>query len=90
MMGNQQSKQRKWTDEHLEFIRQNVVNTEKDLQKMFNEKFGVNVSVSTIGNLKHYAGVKSGLIGGRFEWLFCTAAVVAAAQSGALYKPAAA
>lgn len=67
MMEKRQSKQRKWTDEHLEFIRQNVVNTEKDLQKMFNEKFGVNVSVSTIGNLKHYAGVKSGLIGGRFK-----------------------
>lgn len=67
MMGNQQSKQRKWTDEHLEFIRQNVVNTEKDLQKLFNDEFGLNVSLSVIGNLKHYAGVKSGLIGGRFN-----------------------
>lgn len=67
MMEKRQSKQRKWTDKHLEFIRQNVVNTEKDLQKLFNDEFGLNVSVSVIENLKHQAGVKSGLVGGRFE-----------------------
>lgn len=60
-------KRNKYTLEHLQFIIDNVKNTEKDLQIMFNKKFGLNVSISAIGNLKNKTGVKSGMVGGRFE-----------------------
>lgn len=57
----------KYTEEQLNFIKENVVNTEKELVKMFNEKFLKNITVGILGNIKSKLGVKSGLIGGRFE-----------------------
>ena len=61
------AKKCKYTEEHFQFIRDNVVNTEKDLHRMFNERFGLNVTLNAIENLKHKTGAKSGLVGGQFK-----------------------
>lgn len=58
---------RKYTDEQIQFIKDNVVNTEKDLTEMVNKKFGTNYSVSSISNLKTKLGIRSGLVGGQFQ-----------------------
>lgn len=57
----------RYTAEHYDFIRQNVVNPEKVLAEMFNKKFNLNVSVGIIGNLKTKLKIKSGLKGGQFQ-----------------------
>ena len=58
---------RKFTDEQLQFIRDNVVNTEKGLTELVNKTFGTNYSVSSISNMKTKLGIHSGLVGGRFQ-----------------------
>lgn len=57
----------KYTQEHFDFIKENVKNTEKDLVKMFNEKFEIKITVGILGNIKSKLGIRSGLVGGRFE-----------------------
>lgn len=56
----------KYTQEHFDFIKENVKNTEKDLVKMFNEKFEIKITVGILGNIKSKLGIRSGLVGGRF------------------------
>lgn len=57
----------KYTEQHFNFIKENVKNTEKDLVKMFNEKFEIKITVGILGNIKSKLGIRSGLVGGRFE-----------------------
>lgn len=57
----------KYTDSQLQFIRDNVVNTEKELVRLFNENFEVKINVSILENLKTKLGIKSGLVGGQFQ-----------------------
>ena len=51
----------RYSPEHYEFIKQNVINPEKVLADMFNKKFNMNVTVGIIGNLKTKLKVRSGL-----------------------------
>ena len=57
----------KYTEEQFEFIKNNVVNPEKKLVEMFNKKFDIKITVGILGNIKSKLGIKSGLIGGRFQ-----------------------
>ena len=57
----------KYTQEHYDFVRDNVVNTERDLANMFQEKFGIQMTVDRIENLKRKLHITSGLVGGRFQ-----------------------
>ena len=56
----------KYTQEHFDFIKRNVKNTEKDLVKMFNENFDIKITTGILGNIKSKLGIRSGLSGGRF------------------------
>lgn len=56
----------KYTQEHFDFIKRNVKNTEKDLVKMFNENFEIKITTGILGNIKSKLGIRSGLSGGRF------------------------
>lgn len=58
---------KKFTDEQLQFIKDNVVNTEKCLTELVNKKFGTNYTVSSISNIKTKLGIRSGLVGGQFQ-----------------------
>lgn len=51
----------RYTDEQIEFIKDNVKNPVKDLTKMFNERFGMNVTTSSIEHLKHKYNLRSGI-----------------------------
>lgn len=57
----------KYSDEHLQFIKDNIRNTEKDLVDMFNNNFEIKINIHILGNIKTKLGIKSGLVGGRFE-----------------------
>ena len=57
----------RYTTEHKEFIRENIKNPEKVLVDMFNARFEIKINLSKLGNLKTKLGLRSGLIGGRFE-----------------------
>lgn len=57
----------RYSSEHYEFIKQNVINPEKVLADMVNKKFNMNVTVGIIGNLKTKLKVRSGLKGGQFQ-----------------------
>lgn len=58
----------KYSDEEHQFIIDNVKGiTLKELTRRFNEKFNTNVSENAIANQKNRLGVRSGIIGGRFE-----------------------
>lgn len=56
----------RYTQEQKNFVRDNVINTEQTLVDMFNAKFGTNISISNLANLKHRLKIKSGLVGGQF------------------------
>ena len=60
-------KKSKYTDEQVQFIKDNVKNSVKDLTKMFNKRFGVNVTTRTIMNLKHKYNLRSGINYGYFK-----------------------
>ena len=57
----------KYNDKHLKFIKDNVRNTEKELVKMFNEKFDIKITVGILSNIKTKLGIRSGLVGGQFQ-----------------------
>lgn len=57
----------KYSEKHLKFIIENVKNTEKKLVEMFNETFEIKITVGILGNIKTKLGIRSGMIGGRFE-----------------------
>lgn len=57
----------KYTNEHLQFIRENVKNTGKELVKIFNEKFEIQITVGILQNIKSKLGIRSGLVGGQFQ-----------------------
>lgn len=58
----------KYSAEEHQFIIDNVKGiTLKELTRRFNEKFNTNVSENAIANQKNRLGVRSGIIGGRFE-----------------------
>lgn len=57
----------KYTPEEIEFLKQNVPGrTLKEFQRLFNEKFNLNVSEQSIENAKRRYNIKSGLTGGQF------------------------
>lgn len=58
---------RKYQDEHIEFIKNNVKGiTLKELTNRFNKEFNMNVSESAISNLKAKYNLQSGIVGGQF------------------------
>lgn len=58
----------KYSKEEHQFLIDNVKGiTLKELTKRFNEKFNTNVSENAISNQKTKLGIRSGIVGGRFE-----------------------
>lgn len=58
----------KYSAEEHQFLIDNVKGiTLKELTQRFNEKFNTNVSENAISNQKTKLGIKSGIVGGRFE-----------------------
>ncbi len=57
----------RYTEEHLSFIRENIVNTEKDLVEMFNKRFDIKLTKGKLRNLKSKLKITSGLKGGQFQ-----------------------
>lgn len=58
---------RKYRDEHIEFLRENVKGiTLRELTNRFNKKFNMNVNESAISNLKTKYNLASGIVGGQF------------------------
>lgn len=58
----------KYSAEEHQFLIDNVKGiTLKELTQMFNEKFNTNVSENAISNQKTKLGIRSGIVGGRFE-----------------------
>lgn len=58
----------KYSTEEHQFIIDNVKGiTLKELTRRFNEKFNLNVTENAIANQKNKLGVRSGIVGGRFE-----------------------
>ena len=58
----------KYNQEQVDFIVANVKGiTLEELKKRFNKKFNLNVSDNAIAHLKYKYGLKSGIVGGRFE-----------------------
>lgn len=60
-------KNNRYSTAELEFIRQNVRNPERVLVEMFNNSFNQKINRCKLRNLKAKLGIKSGLVGGRFE-----------------------
>lgn len=58
---------KKFTEEQKQFVKDNVVNSEKRLAELFNERFGTNYTHAAMSNLKTRLGIRSGLVGGQFE-----------------------
>jgi len=57
-----------WTPERDGFMRAFVPgHTEPEIRAAFEERFGVELTVSQVANRKHALGVRSGTHGGRFE-----------------------
>lgn len=57
-----------YSDEEHQFIIDNVEGiTLKELTKRFNKKFNLNVTENAITNRKNILGLRSGIVGGRFE-----------------------
>ena len=66
-VGRRNGRNRKYKDEHIEFIKNNVKGiTLKELTNSFNEKFNMDVSESAIANIKNKYNLQSGLVGGQF------------------------
>ncbi len=58
----------KYSKEEHQFIIDNVEGiTLKELTKRFNKKFNLNVTENAISNQKTKLGIRSGIVGGRFE-----------------------
>lgn len=58
----------KYSKEEYQFLINNVKGiTLRELTKRFNEKFNTNVSENAISNQKTKLGIRSGIVGGRFE-----------------------
>lgn len=67
-VGRRKEKHRKYKDEHIEFVKNNVKGiTLKELTNKFNKEFNMNVSESAIANIKNKHNLQSGIVGGRFE-----------------------
>ena len=67
-VGRGKEQHRKYKDEHIEFVKNNVKGiTLKELTDRFNKKFNMNVSESAIANIKNKHNLQSGIVGGRFE-----------------------
>ena len=67
-VGRRKEQHRKYKDEHIEFVKNNVKGiTLKELTNRFNKKFNMNVSESAIANIKNKHNLQSGIVGGRFE-----------------------
>lgn len=59
---------KKFKEEHINFLKENVNGiTLKELTNKFNKKFNMKASESSISNLKSKYGLRSGIVGGRFE-----------------------
>ena len=66
-VGRRNEKHRKYKDEHIEFVKNNVKGiTLKELTNKFNKEFNMNVSESAIANIKNKHNLQSGIIGGQF------------------------
>lgn len=62
------SNRKKYTKEHIDFLISNVKGiTELELLDRFNKKFNMNISRSSLGNLKSKNNLKSGIKGGQFS-----------------------
>lgn len=58
----------RWSEEKDKFLRDNVKGISlKELTNKFNKKYNVNLSESAIANRKTKLGLRSGIVGGRFE-----------------------
>ena len=57
----------RYTFEHYKYIQKNIKNPEKKLVEMFNKEFDIKINIGILGNIKTKLGLKSGLVGGRFE-----------------------
>lgn len=67
-VGRRNEKHRKYKNEHIEFLKNNVKGiTLKELTNRFNKEFNMNVNESAIANLKVKYDLQSGIVGGRFE-----------------------
>lgn len=67
-VGRRKEQHRKYKDEHIEFVKNNVKGiTLKELTSRFNKEFNMNASESAISNLKAKYNLQSGIVGGRFE-----------------------
>lgn len=59
---------RKYTEEHFDFLREIIPGrSEQEIIAAFEERFGITLTVSMVGNLKVKTGAKSGTLGGRFR-----------------------
>lgn len=67
-VGRRNEKHRKYKDEHIEFVKNNVKGiTLKELTNRFNKEFNMNVSESAIANIKNKHNLQSGIVGGQFQ-----------------------
>lgn len=67
-VGRTNEKHRKYKEEHIEFVKNNVKGiTLKELTNRFNKEFNMNVSESAIANIKNKNNLQSGIVGGQFE-----------------------
>lgn len=67
-VGRRNEKYRKYKDEHIEFVKNNVKGiTLKELTNKFNKEFNMNVSESAIANIKNKYNLQSGIVGGQFQ-----------------------
>ena len=57
----------KYTPKMLQFLKDNKVNTNKDLIEMFYKKFGVLLTSRRLQNIRQMYKLQSGLKGGQFE-----------------------
>lgn len=59
---------RKYKNEHIEFIKNNVKGiTLTELTNRFNKEFNMNVSENAVANIKNKNGLSSGIAGGQFQ-----------------------
>lgn len=67
-VGRGKEQHRKYKDEHIEFVKNNVKGiTLKELTNRFNKEFNMNVSESAIANIKNKNNLQSGIVGGQFQ-----------------------
>ena len=66
-VGRRKEQHRKYKDEHIEFVKNNVKGiTLKELTSKFNKEFNMNVTESAIANIKNKYNLQSGIVRGQF------------------------